>query len=797
MNLGWLAATLSPRDVALHPDFDDRNNPSAPGYLAVVVLGEDWRFRYMHPEDSLEVTDSPDPAIRYVEHTLSGETLAQGLRELSGELLHKKPTDTARDCSLALLACCAAAELDDYDTCLALLEAQLRWTARAKDPDGRLIQAVLQQQKGLRLRDSGRPYQQASATSLQLLDNLNVGTCTPFKLSSSVARSYTNTLAEIVTATRDAAYSLLSSPESEAAWSKLVPSHRERLRAQDVEYLLNVDRRTATIYSDFVAQLFERRFQGTQTWIIGGPRVPDLFYSTLALELLGHGAVYQARRELARLRFVESPLTGDYSQLGDGLRLLRQAAAKKDLEVALRLLRASGPLGGLSEDSRRVLQFRLQPERLRSVELRVLEGAAELLTQSEAGMGLQAIVASLAAGAPPNLPGEWELDILRIEIAWRAAASLANTAGQQNSIAELLYSEMVSVDGEDHLRDSAIARAVRNLEWDSVDQGIKARWRDWLIHNGEKMPATMSVAASIMTGVVTPTRDGSLDFDNLATQLNAAMRGERVDPDIIETAIPLVREALVDTRESAARGVYSFGGIVVADIAAGLILYANVVELWVDLADFLNDTVVPRMHRSAAFERLANEAPELPPEARERFVDRASDVLDTPDHALESSSITPYPEALRFFGRLGIISDVRTLDLTARLTGMSRYGRQEAARTIATLSRSMSSPWLLALAFELSHDEDSEARAYAGRCLAQLAGSSPTLADSSRGRLLELLNEDGLLIPLFVLRGLQALGSSMPTEIRTHIQGMSENHPSRMVRLQATKLLGRSPQTGT
>jgi hypothetical protein len=303
------------------------------------------------------------------------------------------------------------------------------------------------------------------------------------------------------------------------------------------------------------------------------------------------------------------------------------------------------------------------------------------------------------------------------------------------------------------------------------------------------MPVTASVASSILGEVVTPTRDGGPDFDNLATQLNVAMRGEPIDQGIIETAIPLVREALAEIRDSAARGVYSFGGASVADLVAGLILYANVVDLWIDLADFLNDTAVPRLHRSAAFDRLANEAPEVPHEVRERFVGEVNDVLNAPDRAFESSSMTPYPEALRFFGSQAIISDVNTLDLTARLAGTSRRGRQEAARTIATLSRRKSSSWLLALAFELSHDDDSEAQAYAGRCLAQLARSSPALADSSSNRLLELLNEDGLLIPLFVFRGLQDLGTRMPTEIRTHIEGMRENHPSRIVRLQAARLL--------
>jgi hypothetical protein len=280
---------------------------------------------------------------------------------------------------------------------------------------------------------------------------------------------------------------------------------------------------------------------------------------------------------------------------------------------------------------------------------------------------------------------------------------------------------------------------------------------------------------------------GQFYLENVATQLNIAMRGGDVDQEAVEGAVPVVREALSADRRSAAQGSYSFG-TPIADIAAGLILYADASALWIDLADFLTDTAIPRLSRSSAFERLARELSEVPYVVKALFVDRATAVLEAPDHFSESE-IVPYPEALRFFGSHGLIGDVETLDLTARLAGMSGRGRQEAARTIAALSRKISSPWLLAFATQLSHDEDVEARANAGRCLAQLARSSSTVADFSSSRLVDLLKEDGLLVPVLVLRGLEEWGSGLPADVRAQIEQLREVHPSRAVRRQAARFL--------
>jgi hypothetical protein len=754
------------------------------------VLGEAWRLEYGR-DTSIEFSVAePDDAIQQVQLSLQTDTLPQAVEELSRELLGGKPVDAARDCALTLLTCSAAAELDDYDTCLKVLDAQLRWSAGGYTPDDRLVQAVLLQQKSLRLRDAGYPHEQASVSSLERLVDLRVRECSPFDLGPGVSWSYTETLEQIVLAIRDAAYSLIPVLRRQAELPPVVPKWQDIVRTPAAEQLLRIDRDRASTYSNFLSQVFAQRFQ-SRARTVGGPPRPDLFVSTLALELLGHGRVYEARKELAQLRLVQASPPDDYSALDDAVRLLRHSVSKTELDLTLRWLRAGGPLEALSGDARRVLQMRRQPERLRTVELRVLQAAADLLTPSEAALGLQAIMTSLEAGGPPDLPGQSELYAVRLETAWRTAVSLADTSGRMNDVAQMLFNEVQSVASKDELRDRAIARALADVEWDDVDADVRQRWINWLSLDSDILPTTVDVLSSSLGDATTPRRVAPLELGTVAIQVNAAMQGTMLDQNLVQEAVSLVRESLSDIRRSAAEGSYSGGGLSPADIAAGLILYAGAHELWADLVDFLTDSSVQRDDSAPAFERLARETTDIPVAARDRFQAAALALLATRVQFF-GPAVVPYPAALRFLGVYGLIDEEQAFDFTARLAGMEGgEARQEAARTVAILSRTISSPWLLAFAIQLSHDADVEVRAHAGRALARLGSSSTSLAKLSSSRLVALLHEDGLLVPVLLLRGLEEMAESLtlPNDVLRQVERMSEDHPSRAVRRQASRVV--------
>jgi hypothetical protein len=790
MNLAWLAAVLRPRDVAPHPNF----RPEAidpPAHLASVVLGEDWRWDQASYGEDRTLLLEPDVGVEQVQRSLRPETQAVAVEELSKKLLREKPSEPARACALTLLTCCALAELDDGNRCLALIEAQLAWTANAKTSDERLVQAVLLQQQSLRLRDQGRAHQDSSAAALMLLKEVNVRECTPFALSPGVSWSYQSTLTQIIEAIRVAAYSLLPVHDLEEirdGWASLVPTWHERVRAPAVEQILRIDRERASVYRGFLSDQFTLRYQGGGRVVIGR-RPRDLFFTTLALELLGHANVYDARKELAEMRLLQVSLPRDRLIVDDALRLLRQAGATKELDLTLRSLRADGPLEALSVDARRILQMRHEWDSLRVVELKVLQAAAELLTRSEADLALHAVMDGARSGGPPNVPGKHELDTNRLETAWSTAASLANVAGRVNDVARLLLEEVISASVQDELRDAAVARALRVLSLNEMDEEVLATWKAALPQTRSLFPATAGVLESSVLAPTSLARE-PLDLDRIAVRLNATMNSVAFDSDVTGPAVALVRNLLSEMRASAAKGTYSMRTIAPADVAAGLILYAGAVQLWEDLVDFLLDPMVQRFDRSPAFERLIRDAEDIPSLVRDRIVAGSATLLEAgPGAKLFESGLIPYPSGLRFLAVFGFIDEQRTFGLTARLAGSGgAEARREAARTVEALSRRTSAWWLLALALQLSHDADVETRAHAGTALARLGISSNSAAKLAADRVVELLREDGLLIPLLVLQGLSEI-AALPDTIRAEVQEISVNHPSRQIREEAARIL--------
>lgn len=540
------------------------------------------------------------------------------------------------------------------------------------------------------------------------------------------------------------------------------------------------------MYASFLDQAFDQRFRVSGTLTLGERQSADLFYATLALELAAHGNVYGFRLECARLRMLESSIHRNGAYLDDVLRLLRLAASKKYIDVALNWMRASGPLDMLSSDARRIIRFRSLPERLRSVELRVLTAAAEVLTEEESSAALDAVLRCLQSDGPPNLPGEWELGIIRAETAWRAAAALSNASGRSDEVAGLLLAESATIDG-DQVRDTAVARALSMVDWSRVSNQTRQAWIGYLSAEGSKVPAIVSVAAPSLGAAAMPSQVGRADLEVVATWLNISMRGERINQEVVSSAVLQVREAMRSAQDSARRGINSLG-LPVADIAAGLIVYCGATELWPDLVSFLTDSALFRTARSAAFERLAREAEDIPIEVRESFNAATESLLETPDFAF-GSGLVPYPEALRLLGSAEIISDLKVMDSVARLAGLSSEGRREAARTVELLSRNHAKQWMLGFAVELIRDEDVETRALAGSCLARLASSSPDIAEFCRKHIIDLLKEDGMLVPTLLLRSLRESGFQLTSDVTSYVNWMRDNHISSTVRRNAMLLL--------
>ncbi|MFE9183907.1 hypothetical protein ACFYMB_11290 [Micromonospora haikouensis] len=650
---------------------------------------------------------------------------------------------------------------------------------------------MLLQQKALRMRDAGKPHLAVSAEAGRALSNVAIELCSSFEMGPSVSHSPYVTLERMRDSLQYAIGSLVPLDAPERQQIPGLPSRQKRVGGQEASVTVRTARSRADSYAEYVRNSFIREFDTRSRVIVGGTGYVDLFPSVLSLELVGDSTVYLARRELALLRLLQSP--GNEDDLADALRLLRQAAAKNDLVLVLRRLRDAGPLSAISRDARQILQRRTSPDLLRTVELQVLEAAADLLTPTEARSGLEAIKESLAAGGPPDLPGMWQLAVLRREVAWRAAAALGNMCNGETEVSEMLLAELKTEHRDHQLFDTAVHRALSVLDWQPLPDDEKMAWAAIMLSHHDRLPRVTSVIADRLGRTEPPPADGS-SLNLLIHNLNLALKGQARNQTSIEGA-ELVREMLEDVRSKAARGEYSFGGISPGDVAAGFIVSTGSRDLWESLAAFLTDIRVPRDARTPAFERLARAEVLMPQESAELFRAHAQQLLYDESPFELDSPVRPYPAALRFLAVFELLEDADVYAAIATMAGDSgAIGRREAAVTAAILAHKRPLPALLALVLPLACDGNPEVRAVAGRALVLLQSPDDHLGVVAHRRIMDLLAEDGILVPMVVLRELGDLSVALPSSLRRRVEEVSKSHSSQLVRARAKEVVAQFGQ---
>ncbi|WP_328845190.1 hypothetical protein [Streptomyces sp. NBC_00258] len=675
--------------------------------------------------------------------------------------------------------------MDDYATCDRVLDRLLTWVGTDGSAE-KMVRLILLQQKSLRLWDSGRNHRATNLEALQLINEIDVTAIPSFKVGPLAAGSSLNTLHHILAALKRAVWSLAPQFEieaSQAAGYENFPTRDEQLRTPRSEELLRIRADRSEVYANFVSQTYKNAFRSSSRYVIGGPMAPDLFPETFAMELLGHAEVRKARKELALMRLLQVESLDDPDHLRDALRLLRQAGAETELNLAVERLRAAGPLSALSEDARQILRARTTRELLRSPELRVLRGAAELMTPSEARGALDTVRAVLASGGPVNKPGFLQNNSKLLGEAWLAGAVLANAAEVPGEMVEVFLQEASKPETqEDDLRDRAIARAVRALSWPDISAAVVSRASSWLTEGETVAPATAEVVSSHCGPGEGGESETLSDLDEVAVRVNSAIRGNPMPRELVVRAVPLVRDALVGILRQAHGGAHSVGTLSAADIGAALIAYTDA-PLWVDLADFLSDPSIGRHETRDAFERLAHERPSMPESISDKFRSAAEEMLSASVDVFGGSDVfIPYPEALRFLSSNRLLDEITTFANIAKLAGDGTpAAREQAARTVATIAEVSPDTWLLAVATQLSHDRDSSVKAHAGRALALLASKDDNLSRVANPRIVQLLNEDGVLIPFRLLHAMRKQENLQP-DVRQEVERLSRDHPSRIVR---------------
>ena len=808
MNLAWLAALLKPRDVAFHVNCASEEVIDTPGVLALLALGEIDQYNHLTqpapfgPQGAeapwSPPTQSEADFLAFTQKAISIGQLdegASGLRDLcaSGNL-----EDSAALTAATLIAALAFAESDDYASSLGAIDFALE-EVHDDMPAASLCRAALLIQRGLRLSDSGQSDGLLEARSAHdLLRSTEPDHIPSFKLSLGVSWDSRTTVRDITSYLMDSCIEALTlSPLQSAPTPDFdYYSWQDRVRGTPDHISLLNDRRLASGYGLFVAAMYKEHTRGTGSREVVFGAVDrgesQLFAAQFGDEISGHRSSRQSRLYLAEYRLLASK--SDQIEVGyfaDTLRLLRHSGFPDQLKSALNVIRAEGPLAALRGDAQAICRQRLQSALLREPEFRVLHAAADLLPRETAVHALMAVLESLRSGVPAGVPGRWISRSARLEPAWLAASALATAIGECDQVAQEILRFVINEREEDAALDIGLTRAMRDLDWDLVEATTKTDWANWAMDGSRTHEDVREQAvASIGSGVPVVRDPASPSLGDIAQALNIHINGGHFPAGWLTPAMNVVRGQLAQIAAMATSGSFSGGGISVADVAVGLALYLGAEDLWSDIADFLANPAVQRADTASALDRLAVAATEVPQSVVEKLAEsKASLLFDTSDAF--GPTVDPYPAALRCLARLKIVGPDELLLLCTRLAGDGGpTGRHEAARVVTMACRDADpAAWLRVTALHQSWDALPEVRAEAARALALLSHLPSGEPELFEDRLMSLLGEDGLLVPILALRGLTDLGSPLGARVLAGIETLAASHPSRNVRRLARSLL--------
>lgn len=807
-NIAYLAALLKPRDIAVHGNFASEESVETPSALALLALGDFHRFNLLTRPDPFSPSDS-DPPWRpttevesdLLDLTQSAMTIgkqwdgAAGLRDIcTGQLL----SDLAATTAAALIASLAFAESDDYESSLSVLDSALsQLTVNA--PAESLCKAALLVQRSLRISDSGQGDGIAEAhLAHNLLRDLDPGRVAHFRVSLAVEWSSPKTVADMKAYLLDSCMDALTVPTAQVPTDdgRLRYSWQDRVRAEPDHVSLLNDSRLASGYERFIAAMFRQQTRGTSSREMRFGEVDrgqgHLFAAQFADEISGHRRARSSRRALAEYRLLVERSGGVSADVfADVIRLLRHSGSPESLKAVLNVARAEGPLAGLASDARTICARRLHVSLLREPELRVLHVAADLLPEDLASDALRAVLTALSAGVPARVPGRWSSRAARLEPALLAAGALASSCGGSGLVAERFLQFVREQDDDDELLDRAVARSMRELDWNSVATEVKDAWTGWALDGGQTHDIVREQSL-VSTGSNRPavTDSSSPTLGDIAQVLNIKIRGGSFPANWLRPAVALVRRQMKSVAADAEAGRFSGGGIVAADVAVGLALYAGGDELWPDIARFVTNPSIARADTTDALDRMAREAAKVPSSVVASLGD-SKELLMFSTKDVFGESINPYPAAVRCLARTGIISSDELLILCDRLAGDGGpTGRHESARVVTMACRDADPPaWLRVSALHQSWDSLPEVRAEAARALALLSLTPSGAPKLFEDRLIALIGEDGLLVPTLALRGLADLGVDLGSRVLASVSELAQTHPSRSVRRMAGSLV--------
>jgi hypothetical protein len=679
----------------------------------------------------------------------------------------------------------AYCELDIYQAAFDLLNFVIERLEANRSADEDLLLAALYQQLALRQYDYGASDASAkSATRARsYIMNLDVGALSSFQLSQGVSWSSATTLNDICLAITEASQLLLQAfrdPFSEG-WQDIV---RSRLGYLDLKAL----RGTAQAFEQFVNDRFEAQVPSGGI-IFSGPSAENDLYSTLlSEELLGHPSARSTRSGLGKVRFLEGVEKEELSLIAESINLLRQGRDYRRLRAVVGYVRGAGPLPALATCTEQIMDER-DPDSFALGELIVLRAGADQVDPKIAASFFPKITQIFTDVEMYTLQ-----DLALMEEAFLTAAEFANVAESPTGFAGIMLSLFQLLRGRE-VYENAIARALYVYEISKATEEERTAWTAWLNEQGARDLPAWSFIGLIFDSELGPGSQAgdSVTLQSVASDVDRWRRhGRRIPDRVIDESVPILMDRLRSIREDASKGRFSGTTVDAGAAAVAVAQYSQRPGLWSELASFLSDASVQRSDTRNAFEFIAGDPASVPETAREELAANRNAVLYSAPEMLSSVKVSPYPSALNAYIAMQIMEVPAIVAEISALAGSDmEMARAAACAALAVYVTKVGadSTWVSVLALQLSRDRSAAVRAQSGRVLAALLSRQSELQQLMRIRINALLGEDGLTVPLNLLRALSSANLALDPQFISRLQQLAAGSVSAYVRRAATKLL--------
>ena len=789
MNLAWLAAVLSPFEIASHPNFGSTGGVRPEADLAALLLGQtpSWRRVERHLARDESDNSPVDTDVRLVYDALY--TGNDAGRQLFERVFTDSDSDSARSTALSLVACVIASMDDNYELCESIASHALQRLA-SDDVESNLCRAALLQQRALRRHDAGLESQNDSIAVASMLESLDIHGFQEFATNGVTTKSCHAIVDDIRWTLIKASWSTSNSPMFSEGAIGPIPSKRDQLFSAPSDQLTRLAHSELSEYYRYVERAYDKLLRRAPQTVLGGSD-PDVLFEVFAYELYGHAGVVHNRKQLAMMRVAQNFPALENVNVSDALRLLRQSGAESELRQLIGQLLQSGPLDGILVDARRILRHRRRPEAVRVVELVVLEAAADLLPSSEASTLLDFVLEVLQSGGPSDPPGRWQALQKRLESAWQTAAAVANAAGAAGRFADYLLASVDSDRMSDQLWDRAYARAIGRIEWTTVPQSVISAWRATLkeIEPAGEFSRSVFDDEALANDAELPPAESLTEY---AEAINNYLRKDQPIPaQLIDSASALALSGIELIRREARGHTYSGRVSDPAEVLAVLLIESGRPELADPLLALLADPQVAHASRARAFDLLSENRVAAVANKISEYRNGLESAILQPDPfawAAAESSSTLFPAAMRFCAVYNISNEYQTFGYVATLAAATdHFFKLEAAKSVRAFVKSTNFNWLLSMSLQLTFDIFPDVKVVAIHCLGELIKKDRLVSGAAVERLGQLLDDDGITVPLAVLRAIKTLEET-PPPLRDKAISMASNHLSRRVRGEAASI---------